>query len=69
MEGPHVSRRQVLTAAVVTGAVGAMMGPKVVFANHQRRLGPFSDWSEPVWLGPVDGPGSRNTLSMRTVDT
>jgi len=37
----------------VTGAMGAVMGPAVVSARHQRRLGPFSDWSEPVNVGPV----------------
>ena len=25
----------------------------MVFARPNRHLGPFSDWSEPVWLGPV----------------
>jgi hypothetical protein len=29
------------------------MSPPLVFAKHQKQLGPFSDWSEPVWLGPV----------------
>jgi hypothetical protein len=53
MEDLRVSRRQVLRATVATGAVGAVMGPTVVFAKHQKQLGPFSDWSEPVNLGPV----------------
>jgi len=53
MEDLRVSRRQVLKAAVVTGAMGTVMGPAVVSARHQRRLGPFSDWSEPVNVGPV----------------
>jgi hypothetical protein len=53
MEDLRVSRRQVLRTTVVTGAVGAVMGPTVVFAKHQKQLGPFSPWSEPVNLGPV----------------
>jgi len=60
MEDHHVSRRQVLTAALASGAVGTVMGTSVVFAKHQRQLGPFSDWSEPVNLGPVVNSASND---------
>jgi len=52
-EGLRANRRQFLKAAAVTSALGAVMGPASVFSRPNRQLGPFSDWSEPVWLGPV----------------
>ena len=67
-----VLRRQFLKAAIATGAVGAAMGPRMVLSRPNRQLGPFSDWSEPVNLGPVVNSGyndfhpaiSRNELSL-----
>jgi hypothetical protein len=67
-----VPRRQFLKAAAVTGAVGAVMGPGMVLSRPNRQLGPFSDWSEPVNLGPVVNSGfndfhpgiSRDGLSL-----
>jgi hypothetical protein len=62
----------ILRPTAVTGALGALMRPGVVFAKNQRQLGPFSDWSEPVNLGPVVNSGfneihpgiSRDGLSL-----
>src|SRR5215469_2662858 len=72
LEGLRASRRQVLRAALATAAVGAVMAPGMVLSRPNRPLGPFSDWSEPVWLGPVvnstfneEHPGiSRDELSL-----
>jgi len=67
-----VPRRQFLKAAIATGAVGAAMGPRMVLSRPNRQMGPFSDWSEPVNLGPVVNSGfndfhpgiSRDGLSL-----
>jgi WD40-like Beta Propeller Repeat len=72
MKGLRGSRRQVLKAALATGAVGTVMGPAMVLSRSNRQLGPFSDWSEPVNLGPIVNsrfndfhPGiSRDELSL-----
>jgi hypothetical protein len=71
-EGLRSSRRQVLKAALMTGAVGAVMGSRMVLSRPNRELGPFSDWSAPVNLGPIVNsrfndfhPGiSRDELSL-----
>ena len=52
-----VLRRQFLKAAIATGAVGAAMGPRMVLSTPNRKMGPFSDWSEPVNLGPMVNSG------------
>jgi len=52
-----VPRRQFLKAAIATGAVGAAMGPRMVLSTPNRKMGPFSDWSEPVNLGPMVNSG------------
>src|SRR6266851_9345589 len=53
MENLRISRRQVPKAAGVTGGASAVMGPGMVHSRPNRQRGPFSDWSEPVNLGPV----------------
>src|SRR6516165_7878028 len=49
-------RRQLLQGA---GALGfaAILRPTPVFSRPNRQLGPFSDWSEPINLGPVVNSG------------
>jgi hypothetical protein len=43
-------RRRLLQGAAAL-SLAAILRPTLVLAKQPRQLGPFSDWSEPVWLG------------------
>jgi len=45
-------RRRLLKGAGAL-SLATILRPTLALATHPRQLGPFSDWSEPVWLGPV----------------
>ncbi len=56
MDRVQVTRRQLLQAAGAVAVATALGGPAAVFGKvgtQEARLGPFSDWSAPVNLGPV----------------
>src|SRR2546428_1617713 len=54
--GPHV-KSSILLAILLYGAAGAQTSFAAEHGEHQRcgqhRFGSFSDWSQPVNLGPV----------------